>query len=598
MPTPDYDPGPDPRAADMLRTAMLGAGYSPSPQTASQSDAFDPKEFAAYKSARQSPADDITWDSAEQWPGTRVSPAPRHDDDITWDSPAQQWPGTRVSSDPDSMSWSDVGLQALKNTPSSAVQFGHDIAQPFLHPIDTLANIGDVGHGVAQKLGLDSGHEDEPAADAVGHYFRGRYGSLEGFKHALATDPVGIAGDLSMLLTGGESALARVPGFAGKVGEVAGATGRIIDPLNAVLPAGKIAGKAGAEALGLTTGAGSQAIKLAANAGYEGGAAGKAFRENLTGAAPMAEAVEDARSAVSQMRKERGDAYRQAMTNIGMDQKVLNFDKIDDAMRQAGGVKTFKGQDISPSTQGIRHQLADVIDDWRGLDPAEFHTAEGLDALKQKLGSIRDATQYGTPERVVADRAYQGVRRTIIDQAPDYATTMQGYERASDLIKEMEKTLSINPKASVDTTLRKLQSTLRDNVNTSFGRRAELANYLANSGAPHLLEKLAGQALSSWAPRGLNRMLATGAMESVPMMVGLGAGGAHGAAFAGLGALPTMSPRLMGEAAYGAGRAAKLATPLSVLPRPARQVGRLPNSGNSFDPQDYAAFLRRATVGE
>jgi hypothetical protein len=55
------------------------------------------------------------------------------------------------------------------------------------------------------------------------------------------------------------------------------------------------------------------------------------------------------------------------------------------------------------------------------LDPAEFHTPEGIDPLKQKIGDIRDATQYGTPERVAANGIYNAVRQTIVDQAPEYA---------------------------------------------------------------------------------------------------------------------------------------------------------------------------------
>ncbi|WP_426418474.1 hypothetical protein [Bradyrhizobium genosp. A] len=484
-----------------------------------------------------------------------------------------------------SMSWSDVGSQALRNTPASAVQFGHDIIQPFIHPVDTATNLKNLGLGVLDKAGLGSG-EHAQYADAVGRFYADRYGGVENVKRAFANDPVGVLGDLSILLTGGESALARAPGIVGKAGEIAGAAGRAIDPINNAARAGsalaKGAGYVGAEGLGLTTGVGAEPIRLAARSGYEGGEAGSAFRENMRGQAPMGEAVDDARKAVGQMRQERGNAYRQAMQDIGMDRTILNFDEVDDAMRKAGGVNTFKGQDISPSTQSIRHQLADVIDEWRSLDPAEYHTAEGFDALKQKVGSIRDATQYGTPERLVADRAYQGIRRTIVDQAPDYAKAMNAYQEASDLIKEMEKTLSINPKASVDTTLRKLQSVLRDNVTTAYGRRAELADYLVNAGAPRLMEKLAGQSLGSWMPRGWGRLVAT---ELPAMAAGALGAGTAGAGAGALATLPAMSPRLVGEAAHGAGRAARqlgrVATPLSVLPvRTARQLGRLPQNND------------------
>lgn len=51
---------------------------------------------------------------------------------------------------------------------------------------------------------------------------------------------------------------------------------------------------------------------------------------------------------------------------------------------------------------------------------------------------------------------------------------MKNYENASNLIREIEKTLSLNPKASIDTALRKLQSVMRDNVNTNYGKRGDL----------------------------------------------------------------------------------------------------------------------------
>lgn len=144
------------------------------------------------------------------------------------------------------LSWGDVGKQALQNAPSSAVHFAKDIAQPFMYPIDTAESLKNVGEGVLEKTGLMSGHEHEPYADAVGQFFANRYGSIDAFKHALAKDPVGVAGDLSMLLTGGGSALARAPGIAGKIGEVAATVGDVANPMmGAAKLAGATVGKLG-----------------------------------------------------------------------------------------------------------------------------------------------------------------------------------------------------------------------------------------------------------------------------------------------------------------------------------------------------------------
>jgi hypothetical protein len=89
------------------------------------------------------------------------------------------------------------------------------------------------------------------------------------------------------------------------------------------------------------------------------------------------------------------------MVDLAKDQAVLNFDKVDDALTKISQVAVYKGQQLSPKTQGIRQEIGEVIRDWKSLDPAEFHTAEGLDALKRKIGDIQ-MRRTGTPERLVA----------------------------------------------------------------------------------------------------------------------------------------------------------------------------------------------------
>ncbi len=397
------------------------------------------------------------------------------------------------------MSMADVGMGALTNAPASAVQFGKDFIQPFLHPIETATNIKNLGQGVLQKTGLISGEEQIPAVDAVGRHFAERYGGLENIKRTLATDPVGLAGDASMLLTGGGSAAGRVPGLIGRVGKVVGEAGRALDPLSAVGRVAKTAGsKVVAPLIGdIGTGTGAESVRRAAGAGYTGGRAGETFQENLRGTASMDDVVADARNAVRQMRQERGRIYRAEMQRVGADTQVLDFSKIDRAVRSTAGIQTFKGMPLSPSTHQIRGEIELAVAEWRNLDPRQFHTPAGLDALKKKIGDLRDSTQYGTPERLVADRVYQSIRSTIVKEFPRYGKIMKGYEEASKTIKELERTLSLNPNATVDTALRKLQSVLRNNVNTNYGKRKHLADLLVNAGAPHLMEALAGQAMKS-----------------------------------------------------------------------------------------------------
>jgi hypothetical protein len=132
-----------------------------------------------------------------------------------------------------------------------------------------------------------------------------------------------------------------------------------------------------------------------------------------------------------------------------------------------------------------------------------------------------------------------------VDQVPEYAKVMKGYEKASNVIDELQRTLSLGNKASTDTALRKLQSVTRNNVNTNYGKRADLAQMLAANGAPNLMEKITGQAMNSWAPRGLQGLL-PGGMTLAALALNPKA----------LALAPLMSPRAVGEGAYCAGKAA------------------------------------------
>jgi len=136
------------------------------------------------------------------------------------------------------LSWGDVAAQAIVNTPKSAINFGQSIIQPILHPIETAKGLTAVGGGLIQhalnvlpeRVTAKLPKMDTAAADAVGKYFVDRYGSEDGIKQALAEDPVGVASDLALLLTGGGAAL-KTASTASRVGELASAAGRAIDPM-------------------------------------------------------------------------------------------------------------------------------------------------------------------------------------------------------------------------------------------------------------------------------------------------------------------------------------------------------------------------------
>jgi hypothetical protein len=451
------------------------------------------------------------------------------------------------------LSGEEVLTGAVTNFPSSVGSMLGDIYQAVTSPVQTAKAVLDLGAGILQNalperlvqaVGEDKASRD--LASKVGQHYVERYGSVEGAKRALATDPAGVMADLSTVLTGGAMLPTRAaPALA--------TAARAVDPLmlsaRAVGKTADVTGKALKPLLGMQTGAGSDAIGQAYQAGRTGGETADVFKANLRGEVPQTEVLDAAKQNLAEMAIQRQNAYRTEMASISKDKTVLSFDGIDKAIDNAMNKTTYKGKIVNEKAFDKLASAKAEIDAWKQLDPVEFHTPEGLDKLKQKVGAILEDIPFEQKTALTAvNEVYNGIKNEIKKQAPTYAKTMQAYSEATDLIREIERTLSQGKNASVDTQMRKLQSVMRNNVNTNYGQRMSLVKQLEEAGGREMMPALAGQALSNYAPRGLQ------GASSVP--TALLAGSLFGTPLAAA-SLATSSPRLMGEAAYGAGRVAK-----------------------------------------
>ena len=118
------------------------------------------------------------------------------------------------------LEWKDVPGQALTNLPESAGKFVGGIYEAVTNPIETVKTIGMAAAGGLKNIlpkpvtdfitsiSSEPGKINEAVAiaDAIGGIYKERYGSVEGLKKTLATDPVGAAADLSTILSGGAGA--------------------------------------------------------------------------------------------------------------------------------------------------------------------------------------------------------------------------------------------------------------------------------------------------------------------------------------------------------------------------------------------------------
>lgn len=344
-------------------------------------------------------------------------------------------------------------------------------------------------------------------------------------------------------ITGGASAGLVDPNQAG-AGAVIG--GALPPSLMAVGKGGALIGKGVSKlaknVLGMTTGVGAEPISQAFKAGKTGN---QAFLDNIRSDVPLTDVLDQAKAGLQAMNAAKAAEYRSGMIPIKGDQSVLSLGGISKAVDDAAAITTFKGQVKNKAANKVVEEMRAVVDEWKALDPTQFHTPEGLDALKQKLGGILEGIPFEEKTaRTVASKVYNATKAEIEAQAPTYAKVMKGYQAASEQISEIERALSLGKKASNDTAMRKLQSLMRNNVQTNYGNRLNLANALEDQGGNEILPALAGQALNSWTPRSLSGQIGSGAtalagVAGNPLL---------------LAGLPLQSPRLVGSLAYGAGK--------------------------------------------
>ena len=451
----------------------------------------------------------------------------------------------------------DVATKAVKNLPSSTSKMVGDIISAISSPLQTGKAILDVGAGALQNILpealVQAIGEDKPsrqAASQVAQMYVDKYGSAEAAKKAIATDPASVMADISTVLTGGGAGATRLAQMApagarfapevAKIGQALSTAGSTVDPLSLMakgtVAATKVGGKVAENVLGVTAGTGVEPISQAFKAGLEGGQRGQQFTQNMRGTADMMEVLDIAKQNLDQIRVDRSNTYKANMANIKGDKTVLDFSGIDKAVDEAFNKVSFKGQITNKEAAAKVLEAKSIIDDWKKLDPAEYHTPEGIDQLKQSVGQILEGLQPRTQSDMVIKGVYSSIKNEINKQAPTYAKTMKSYSESTDLIREIERALSISDKASADTAMRKLQSLMRNNVQTNYGQRLKLAQELEAQGGQQMMPALAGQAMADWTPRGIQR---AAALPSALMSGGL--------------TLPLQSPRLIGETAYGAG---------------------------------------------
>lgn len=433
----------------------------------------------------------------------------------------------------------NLALEAAKNLPESTINLMNEIGKAFLSPIDTASEIGDIALGAVQEL-IPGEQRAEIKFEAVADMFKDRYGSLSSLNTAIAEDPAGVALDVSAVLTGGGSLAGKLPGVVGRMGSAAAEIGAAADPVAAIAKTGKaitdVAGKLATESLGAATGAGPEAIRQASmGLGLTSDKSGfvKSLRGNVSGESIL----ESAKSALGSIKERRGLEYRKKLGELARDKRNIDTRSIKSKMMDLMdryGVKVDKEGNLDYSRSSIgRNAQSDVtevietVSEW-GTKPGD-NTAIGLDLLKRKLDDFYSESKNS---RAMVSELRNDVKNKIVKNVPEYAEMTKGYESLTKTTNEMERALSLNNRAMMDTAIKKLTSTMREN----FDFRRQLLDEIESLSGKSLSQEIAGLTMSQVIPKGLVGKLAAGgaAASSVvsPWLVPMAA---------------LTSPRLMGE---------------------------------------------------
>lgn len=516
------------------------------------------------------------------------------------------------------MPWGDVAKGVYKNAVGSTMKLGQDIWSAVSHPIDTAESLYDLAKGTIQ-LAIPGEQGNEYLARAVAQMYKDRYGTgnersmVENIKHTIAQDPAGFITDLSAVLTGGGTAVAKVGQLGGKAANLAGkATGLVkagqvgatgaaqvpnvvqsigsgmaklgstIDPIRQT---SRLIGKFGRHSReglvalhGKLTGAGHDVIEQAGAAGVRKGLLpfevtktpnskipykvamkkDSPFQRGYKDLDEAEDLVKAAKANVGDLKNAAQQEYMIAFDKMVADRKPISVQPLIDKFHK------LEESVFDPITK--RHSLVTKASEkavlteiskafYEIINDPQMHNAVGLDQLKKVLNDIEVGPKMKHARRIRKALA-QSAKDSVVEVYPPYKDMTKKYAKFSDLYDEIDNVLKVginseNKHTAMNTVLLRLQSAMRNNVNTSMGNKRKLLRTIDPTEA--IADSIAGQALREIMPRGMMGSYGPFMAIGSGIGAGIGAGPLAGGIAGGL-LLASESPALAGKLHFGLGR--------------------------------------------
>ena len=475
----------------------------------------------------------------------------------------------------------NIFLQSIQNIPASGKQLAKDIITPLLSPVQTAKDIKELGSSVINLI-RPGEQGNEELGRQVGQFFVDRYGSLDAIKKTFAEDPVAMLSDLSIIFTGGAmlapkaSATANLLSKAAKIDPVAGAVTAAGMPLRAIPKVVEMVGgvPADAQKIAFAAGQSSSLNPLKSNA----------FVASMRGGTEVSEIVEDANKAFEKLKTKKTSNYKSDMAKLSLNTKKMDlgfvFNKIDEIKKSKldseGVISEFSGANLD-----VLNAVENLVTEFNKKLDGRPPNAEQLNILKRQLNNLYPAQKGMGASQELISKVTSEIGQEIEKVAPGFQKVNKNYLDAIALERELIEALSLGNTKNASTTLKKLQSVMRNNTTTNYGARLDSLNKLDDLTnlfeESQIMQKLAGQELNPFRGRGFTGGAQTGSFLSSffnPMALLISA---------------ASTPRLVGEMAYLTGKTAGKVPTVPIL-----QSSRI--TGSVINDENVNPLLQRGFV--
>ena len=400
-----------------------------------------------------------------------------------------------------------AGAKTLGNVPGSALGFAKGVAE-FLNPMTTVRTAQELGTSLGEASQEKYGPGFNLAAETVKGLPKAAYevlvpqffqhlfaGDTEGAQKIITEDPVGQLGPVLLTLRG----VAEKSGIGPQFDQVmTKATDIATKPIT--VPA-KAAADLTTNTLGITTGAGGEAVRTAFKGGSD-------FTEAMRGKTPMQTVLQESQDAVSRLRDMRSQEYQTKLADVKLNTDNLNIAPIFETLNRnlkSFNVKPLNGE-ITPESfsrsvlqndvpsQQIFKTIYDNLKSY-GTQAGD-RTPIALDTLKRSLGDLYSPN---SSVRSFVQSMRTEVSGLLKKNVPGYEEMTKGYEQYSSLLNDVKSSLSVGGKAGPEAAIKKLSGAMKQNNEL----RLEVLKDLEQKTGINLRDKIAGAALNDKIPRGL-----------------------------------------------------------------------------------------------